>query len=63
MWLAEVMESLAPPGRDISIASLEDEFPLPSITAGIRVKSLEGEESVVVDVEGCLSFLIHETKV
>ena len=31
--------------------------------AGIRVKRLEGEESGVVDVEGCLSFLIHETNV
>jgi hypothetical protein len=57
------MESLAPPGRDIAIASLEDEFPLPSITAGIRVKILESEESGVVDVEGCLSFLIHKTNV
>ena len=38
-------------------------FPLRSMMAGIREKNLEGEESEVVDVDDCLSFLIQETNV
>ena len=55
------MESLAPPGSAISMASPAAEFPPPSITAGNREKNPKGEESGVVDEEDCLSFLIRKS--
>ncbi len=45
------------------MAPLASEFPLPSITAGIREMNSEGEKPGAVDVEDCLSFLIQETRV
>ena len=62
-WLAEVSESLAPPGRDISMAASAGAFPLTSIRAGTSERNPEGEEFGVVDVEDCLSFLIQATNV
>src|SRR6218665_3033097 len=40
-WLAEAIESLAPPGRRISMVPSAAGFPHPSITAGIREKNPE----------------------